>query len=150
MNIRPMRATDIPQVAALEAAITPTPWSPGLFAEELTLGSHCRILAGKSGEVLGYCVARLLVDEWHLLTLGIAPACRRQGWARRLVQDLLQQATRTESVAILLEVRASNVPARTLYQDMGFTFLYTRKGYYRLASGTEDAILFALPLAKRP
>ena len=146
MNLRPMLRADVPPVANLEAAMAPTPWSAGQFDEDLALGSHCRVLEATSGAVAGYCVARLLVDEWHLLTLGVAPACRRQGGARRLLQDLMQRATQEGAVAILLEVRASNRPARTLYQDMGFDFLYTRKGYYRVGTGTEDAILLGCRL----
>ncbi|MBF0161181.1 MAG: ribosomal protein S18-alanine N-acetyltransferase [Magnetococcales bacterium] len=146
MKIRSMLAADLPQVAALEATLHPTPWSVALFDEELTLGAFCRILEGASGELLGYSVARLLVDEWHLLTLGIAPACRRQGGAKRLLDDLIHHANTLGSQAILLEVRASNLPARTLYQDKGFQFLYTRRGYYRLDSGSEDAILLIYPL----
>lgn len=136
-----MIQTDVREVAHLESLITPSPWSAAMFHEEIALGSYCRILEGASGSVLGYSVARLQVDEWHLLTLGVALSYRRQGGARRLLDDLIQQVTMAGGRAILLEVRASNLPARTLYQDMGFHFLYTRKGYYRSGSGTEDAIL---------
>ncbi|MBF0401855.1 MAG: ribosomal protein S18-alanine N-acetyltransferase [Magnetococcales bacterium] len=135
-----MIQADVSQVAQLEAEITPSPWTPGMFYEELSLGSYCRTLEDAFGTLLGYSVARLLVDEWHLLTLGISLAYRRQGGAKLLLADLIQRA-KEKGHPILLEVRASNLPARTLYQDMGFHFLYTRQGYYRFESGTEDAIL---------
>lgn len=141
-----MTWTDVQQVANLEAAIMCTPWSPAMFHEEITLGSRCCILEGASGELLGYSVARLQVDEWHLLTLGTSPAFRRQGGARRLLADLIQQAATDGCQALLLEVRVSNLPARTLYQAMGFHPLAVRKGYYRRDSGTEEAILLHYPL----
>ncbi|MEO5363203.1 MAG: GNAT family N-acetyltransferase [Magnetococcus sp. DMHC-8] len=133
-------------MAGLEALIAPSPWTAGMFDEEIVLGSHCRVLTDTSDGLLGYSVARLLVDEWHLLTLGTAPAVRRCGGARRLLQDLVRHATAHGGHSLLLEVRASNLPARTLYQDMGFHFLYARKGYYRLGAGTEDALFLCLPL----
>ena len=142
-----MIRADLLQVSALEATIQPTPWSAALFDEELALESYCRILEDASGQLLGYSVARLQVDEWHLLTLGISLSHRRQGGAKRLLADLIQQANSMESRAILLEVRASNRPARMLYQDRGFHFLYTRRGYYRLDPGNEDAILLVYPLS---
>ena len=147
MHIRSMTLSDVPQVAHLEAMIAPSPWTPALFDEEIGLGGYCRLLEGPSGRVLGYSVARLQVDEWHLLTLGIAPDFRRQGGARRLLDDLIQHATTRGDREILLEVRASNLPARTLYQERGFQFLYMRKGYYRLEAGSEDALLLSRRLA---
>lgn len=141
MYIRSMIQTDVAEVALLESLITPSPWSSAMFSEEIELGSYCRILEGASGRIVGYSVARLHVDEWHLLTLGIALFYRRQGGAKRLLDDLIQQVTIAGGKAILLEVRDSNLPARTLYRDMGFHFLYTRRGYYRSESSTEDAIL---------
>ncbi|MEO5341129.1 MAG: ribosomal protein S18-alanine N-acetyltransferase [Magnetococcus sp. MYC-9] len=149
MLVRAMIQADVAQVAALEATLMQDPWSAGMFHEELHLGSHCRILHDAAGLLLGYSVARLQVDEWHLLTLGVSPVCRRQGVARRLLADLMQRATLDGCRAILLEVRSSNLPARTLYQDMGFQLLYTRKGYYRLESGCEDALLLTCPVPSR-
>ena len=144
-----MMQQDIDCVANLEAAHTPSPWSPDMFQEEIRLGSYCRILEDASGACMGYSVARLLWDEWHLLTLGIAPFFRRQGGAKHLLKDLIQQAFTQGGQTIILEVRASNEPAKTLYQDMGFNFLYTRKAYYRLESGTEDAIVLDYRFARK-
>ena len=143
-----MTQDDCIHVAALEAASTPSSWSCAMFQDDIRLGSYCRILEDASAVRMGYIVARLQLDEWHVLILGIAPQFRRLGGARLLLNGLFDQATSDASRTIMLEVRASNKPAITLYQDMGFNFLYTRKAYYRLGLGTEDAIVLDYRFAK--
>jgi ribosomal-protein-alanine N-acetyltransferase len=44
---------------------------------------------------------------------------------------------------MLLEVRASNLPALHLYRSEGFTEDGVRKGYYPASGGREDAILMS-------
>ena len=143
-----MTFEDVTYVVTLEAAHTPSPWSAAMLLDEIQQGSYCRILEDDLGQRRGYCIARLLWDEWHLLLLGIEPAFRRQGGAKHLINLLIQHASTTGSRAILLEVRASNEPAKTLYQDIGFHFLYTRRGYYPQEFGTEDAMVLDYRLAE--
>lgn len=142
-----MTLEDVTFVMTLEAVYTPSPWSAAMLQDEIQQGSYGRILEDALGQRRGYCIARLLWDEWHLLLLGIEPTFRRQGGAKHLVNMLIQHASTTGSRAVLLEVRASNEPAKMLYQDIGFNFLYTRRGYYPKRSGTEDAMVLDYRLA---
>ncbi|WP_420904642.1 ribosomal protein S18-alanine N-acetyltransferase [Candidatus Magnetaquiglobus chichijimensis] len=131
-------------VAALEAEIAPAPWSVGMLAEELTLEGWRKVLLTPERTVVGYAVARLIYDEWHLLILGVAPKFWRRGLGRALVADLLGEARARTGGTVLLEVRASNVPARRLYESLGFTCIGVRRGYYRHGPcGPEDALVMA-------
>ena len=136
-----MTRDDLPYVAKLETSNTYSSWSLSMLQDEIRLGSYCCILENGLGVRMGYIVARLQLDEWHLMTFNVDPAFRRRGWARHLLKGLINQAQRDDSRAVLLEVGVSNMPARTLYQDMGFRFLYIRRAYYKFESGTEDAIV---------
>ena len=136
-----MKQHDINQLVALEANHAVSPWSFAMFQDELQLGSHCRILHEGDGRCIGYLIARLLLDEWHIMILAIAPSYRCRGGAKQLIKELMLRAASDDSRAVMLEVRVSNLAARKLYQDMGFNLLYTRKSYYRLGSGREDAIV---------
>ncbi|WP_193771171.1 ribosomal protein S18-alanine N-acetyltransferase [Candidatus Magnetaquicoccus inordinatus] len=140
IQLRPLLRSDLPWVAAMEALLQPQPWNIQQFQEELQQESWCQI-ALCAEQKCGYALARRLFDEIHLLTLGTAPPWQRQGVARMLLQALLDYARHSAITSLLLEVRASNQPARTLYQDMGLQILYTRKSYYVLPSGKEDALV---------
>ncbi|MBF0417037.1 MAG: ribosomal protein S18-alanine N-acetyltransferase [Magnetococcales bacterium] len=136
-------------VAALEQEIAHAPWSLPMLAEELTLVGCRRVLLTPANELVGYAVSRLLHDEWHLLILGVAPAFRRQGLGRMLVEALLETARSAGVGETLLEVRASNVAARQLYESLGFVRIGLRRGYYRHGPfGPEDALVLACCSAK--
>ncbi|MBF0126106.1 MAG: ribosomal protein S18-alanine N-acetyltransferase [Magnetococcales bacterium] len=143
IRTRSLEAGRLGEVADLEARISRTPWPVEMFRDELALGSWQRVMLTGEGAVVGYVVARQQFDEWHLLKLGVASAFRRQGLGRRMVRGVLQQASRTRSRGVLLEVRVSNLAALRLYQGMGFRPLATRPGYYRGPCGREDALVMA-------
>jgi ribosomal-protein-alanine N-acetyltransferase len=80
-----------------------------------------------AGTLAGFLVWRPLgKGECEVLNLAVAPAFRRQGVGRQLLETLLQRA---ESVAFL-EVRESNLGARNFYKSMGFKEVSIRKEYY--------------------
>jgi ribosomal-protein-alanine N-acetyltransferase len=99
--------------------------------------SRLRAIRDESGAVLGYTLFWHVVDEVHLLNVAVAVRARRQGLGRALMLDLIAYARTHAVVRILLEVRASNTPALSLYDSMGFTRFNVRPRYY---SDDEDAI----------
>lgn len=137
--------TWVEQVAALEHSIAVSPWSAEMLREEIRLGSWQQVLlAGtvQDAQLAGYIVARPQFDEWHLMILGVAPAFRRQGVGRRLLQGVMDVAARCRARCLLLEVRVSNHAACTLYLSLGFKILSVRRGYYTQGSmGPEDALV---------
>jgi ribosomal-protein-alanine N-acetyltransferase len=87
-------------------------------------------------------------DELEILNLAVSPERRRQGLGRRLLQAALRLAAKGGIVNILLEVRAGNAPAVSLYESCGFQRVGLRKGYY--ADTGEDAHVYALALPAAP
>ena len=97
--------------------------------------------------VLAFALSRAIVDEVELLLFATCPAARRLGLGRALVARVCESSLRRGAKRIFLEVRASNLPARALYQSAGFVPAGRRPGYYRSVSGDSiDAITLALPL----
>ena len=98
--------------------------------------------AEASKAIGGYVVAFDAADEGEILNLAVAPAGRRRGLGRALVQQILAALTTRGAQQIYLEVRESNAPARALYAAHGFKELGRRKQYYRRP--VEDAIVLRL------
>ena len=96
----------------------------------------------------GYICYRRMVDEVELLNVAVAPASRRRGFGEALVRVLLREANELGATRIVLEVRASNTAARSLYARLGFGHLGVRRGYYR--DNGEDALVLGLPLEPLP
>lgn len=122
------------------------PWTRGNFIDAMAAGNQILLLTAGS-ELLGYFVAMRGVDEVHLLNITVAPAYQRQGWARMLLDALRLWARGQAMEWIWLEVRASNLRARLIYETHGFQHVGVRKNYYPGAAGQrEDAIVMSLQL----
>ena len=111
------------------------------------VGAHVDVLRLHE-EVVGFCNYWLVHDEVHLLNIAIAPARRRQGLARRLMDELLDFARRHECTTVILEVRKSNRAAIELYHSYGFEAVGLRPRYY--VEDREDALVMSLSLGKEP
>ena len=104
--------------------------------------------AEESGAIVGYVVALEAADEGEILNLAVAPAGRRSGLGRALVERILEALTASGVRQVYLEVRESNAPARSLYAAHGFKEAGRRKQYYRRP--VEDAIVLRHTLKRPP
>lgn len=148
MIIREARPEDVGAVAALERSAPEAAHWSSLAYQQIFAGSPPRLFLVAEDEkgMAGFLVASTASPEWELENLAVAQDRRRQGIARRLLEELLARARRQEADAVWLEVRASNATARRLYQACGFSLRGTRKSYY--SNPLEDAVLLTISLQK--
>jgi [ribosomal protein S18]-alanine N-acetyltransferase len=108
------------------------------LARDLTGGGTCCLVARRDGAVVGFAAGLLQHDEGHVLDLVVARGQRREGIATHLLAALERCLRRRGAVAITLEVRAHNEPARALYRRSGYVEDGRRPRYY---PDGEDAVL---------
>lgn len=102
-----------------------------------------------STAVVGYLCYWIVFEEVRLMNLAVLSPMRRQGLARSLVIHALQTGVDQGAVRAVLEVRASNVAAQSLYHSLGFRQIATRPSYY--TNPSEDAVLMELePIVVQP
>lgn len=145
LQFRPMRMNDLDAVMAIEPEIYPFPWTRGNFSDSLKAGYSCWA-SEINGELMGYAVLMMVLDEAHLLNISIAKPHQRLGYGRKLLEHTIAMARSYGGQMMFLEVRPSNKTALQLYETMGFNEFSVRKGYYPAAHGREDAILMGLAL----
>lgn len=132
-------------LAALHAAAFDAPWSEAEIAA-LLAGPGVAALA----EPGGFLLLRVVADEAEILTLAVAPAERRRGVGRRLVEAATARAAEAGARSLFLEVAEDNAAAVALYQACGFRPAGRRRGYYRRGEGpAADALILARDLAGR-
>jgi len=68
--------------------------------------------------------------EGFIADVAVAPAWRRRGVARALLQQAEQYARSRALTYLGLYVRETNQPARTLYERLGFQALYVRHSFF--------------------
>jgi ribosomal-protein-alanine N-acetyltransferase len=143
--IRDMLPDDVPAVAAIERTSFSTPWSENSFYSEVYGKYSIARVAVLSGRIVGYVIARLILDEGHLLDLAVHPEFRMRGIAGMLMKDVMRGLQINRCKAFFLEVRASNSAALKLYEEAGFRVIGTRKNYYK--DPVEDACIMMRDLA---
>ncbi len=149
MQIRSATLADIPSILQLERqSATAGHWTEEQYRQAFQRGGAARlVLVGAEDSetsLAGFLTAQHVPPEWELENIVVAPIARRKGLGKRLLNELLAAAKKTNSTAVFLEVRESNVPARTLYEKTGFEQSGRRKSYY--TNPSEDAILYRLSL----
>lgn len=136
----PMREEDLDWVSAREAELHAHPWSRGNFADSLASGYDAWILS-RDGAPAGYAIVMNVLDEAHLLDIGIVADLQGRGLATRFL-DWLAAGTKARGACdFYLEVRPSNTVALRLYARSGFVEIGRRRGYYPAVGGREDAIV---------
>ena len=126
--------SDIPYVTS------EIPAPPSLLSRAASLLR--RLLPGTPGPgnddyILGYLGLWDVVDDAHVVSVGVRTPFRRHGVGEALLIRAIETAMGWGSRYITLEVRVSNGGAQTLYDKYGFKKVGVRKRYY--LDNNEDA-----------
>ena len=97
-------------------------------------------------QVAGYLVLQRSSLAASVAKLVVAPAHRRQGLGRLLLERALQIAREGRAQLCSLNVDTSNEPALTLYRGVGFRVASTRRDYYCVG---RDAYAMEVSLAEQ-
>jgi len=135
--LRHMEMRDLPSVMETDALCLPRPWGEAGWREELRSPLGLLLVLEEGGVMAGHIAVKLVADELHITTLAVRPEHRRRGYARALVEGAFARARNVRTA--FLEVRPSNVAARSLYHSLGFSEVGVRRRYY----GDEDALLMS-------
>jgi len=150
VRIRPMVLSDLDRVLAIARSLPAAPhWPLGAYQQALEPDSVpvrlCLIaeeLVG--GQLVGFAVALLLPPEAELEMIAVAAEAQRRGLAGELFRALAVGFREKSVSEVILEVRASNLPALALYRALGFRQTGCRPLYY--ADPIEDALLMHLSI----
>lgn len=135
-----MKDKDRPTVVEIEKLCFSFPKPESIFKED----EHKYLIAKEKDEeqakekVVGYIGVEKILDEVHIINMAVHPDYRGQGIGKRLMQHVLN-----EDEVFFLEVRVSNLTAKSIYEKYGFKDIHIRKGYY--ADGEDAYIMRRLP-----
>lgn len=146
--LRPADATDLQRLLAISESAPGAPrWSASIWQQILRSPSTAErlvLIAESVSECVAFGVVGLAANTAEIESLAVSADWRRQGIARQLCSDLLNWARARHAMQASLEVRLSNLPARALYQSLGFQKDAVRRGYYR--DPEEDALVMTMVL----
>lgn len=102
----------------------------GLFSKtikHLLMGYIAEVDGNPAG--LFMCQRRGSTDKWYIATVGVLPEFRRKGIARKLVESGVALIKGLDGEIALLDVISGNLPAYSLYVDVGFEHYTGSKEY---------------------
>ncbi|CAB4568425.1 MAG: ribosomal-protein-alanine N-acetyltransferase [Actinobacteria bacterium] len=144
ITYRQPMALDIPTLVLLDKQHFPySPWSVAQFKEEFAGIPSTRFfeLAISDNQIVGYAgvIAPGPGSVADILTITVIDGFRRQGIAKRFIQDIEGYCQTKGSSAIMLEVATENTAAIALYENVGYSQISIRSNYY--GSGKDAQVM---------
>lgn len=134
-----MEPKHVAQIAQLEKQCFSAPWSENAVFSELSNPLSLWIVAADGEIVSGYVGSQAVLGEADMMNIAVVPDYRRQGIGERLVTALIAHLKQQKVHSLSLEVRASNEPAKALYEKLEFLQVGRRPNYY--LNPREDALI---------
>lgn len=150
-QIVPATPDMLPDILALEEACFSSPWTRKMLEAELTNNQFAHFLVARQRDesgrqtepkIIGYHCFWIVFEELRLMNLAVQESMRRRGVGEALVTEALRLGLEQAATRAVLEVRASNDPAGSLYARLGFVQVGRRPRYY--TNPIEDALLMEL------
>lgn len=132
---------DICQIVDIEQQLFVDNWHYQDIKEILS-GFGVGVLILKDNDnVMGYCIYNIVFEIAEILRIATCPSQQKKGVAQKLMNEFIQLCQLHHAERILLEVRATNMPAICFYQKNGFYQIDVRKNYYQDDKGKIDALI---------
>ena len=149
VSTRRAEISDCIALAEIHASAFKRGWSDAEF-EALLLQSGVHALIAHYRNTFGwrtpagFILYRLAADVAEILSVAVAPQCRRRGIGKALIEDALRHLYREGARSIHLEVEDSNLAAIGLYRGVEFRESGRRTGYYTQGRQTPGGALVML------
>ncbi len=134
-----MNESHVAQIAEMEKVCFSDPWSERSIASELENDLSLWLVYEQGSKVAGYVGSQSVPPESDVMNVAVLPECRKQGIAQKLLHELMHRLRSGGMESLTLEVRASNEPAISLYNKLGFEIVGRRPKYY--VNPKEDALI---------
>lgn len=109
----------------------------------LSIKNDINFIAYIDNCAVGYISCSRVLDEAEVLKIVVLKEYRRKGIASLLMKNVINKLVEVDVGVLFLEVRSDNVPAKMLYEKIGFEKIYERQKYY---SDGVDAYIYRLSL----
>ena len=118
-------------------------WTKEMLIEELTNPLSVLVTRERCGRIIGFALGRVVADEGELYQIAVLPEYRREHLGSEMLVQLHDAMREKGAASCFLEVRSRNLPARALYENIGYSMISTRKNYYP----DDDAAIYKYEIA---
>lgn len=127
------------EIEEIESKEILMPWSYNSLKDLLSNDNIVfRVMIDSSNKVIGYYSFAQILDEGHINNIAVRSLDQSKGFGTKLMEDMINQASKRGINALTLEVELENIKAINLYKKFNFTNEGIRKKYYK---NTKDAMI---------
>jgi ribosomal-protein-alanine N-acetyltransferase len=154
-KIRQFRPSDLQDVTKINRACLPENYPDSFFL--LIYSSFPQgflVVEDENGKLIAYTMNRIetglsnfsrlrRAKKGHVISIAVLPQMRRTGIGLQLMNKALEEMVNQGASECFLEVRTSNIPAVSMYENQGFEKIKELRKYY---SDNESAFLMSIKL----
>ena len=141
--IEKMTTSDLNQIADILETDFDDFWNFEIFKEELVNNNSSYLVLRYDDEIVCFGGIKIILDEANIMNIVTKKNERNQGFARFVLNELINISKEQNCTSITLEVNENNIPAIHLYELFNFQEVGRRKNYYK---NGDTAILMTLKL----
>lgn len=128
-----MEDGDLSCVLEIENLSFPNPWHEMTFKGEIRnrrISFPFVVVHKSENRIIGYIIFWQVNEQVQINNIAVHPDFRRMGVAESVLLQILDHVRKEGVLFVTLEVRPSNLAARSLYRKLGFEVLGIRENYY--------------------
>jgi ribosomal-protein-alanine N-acetyltransferase len=144
LKTRLVENRDIDGILAIQTACPEIAQWTDRDYERVARGEMAGWVGEEESSVLGFLVARRVVNEIEILNFAVFSEARGRGIGAMLLRETLAWGATFGAAQVILEVRASNCAALRFYERHKFQIVGRRARYYN--EPVEDALLLTAKL----
>lgn len=142
LHVEPAEARDAKDMARIHGQSFYRGWPTADFVSFLEdRNTPAYIACDARRRIAGFALIRTVADEAELLTIAVEPRWRGKGVGRALMDAVFADLMLSPARRMFLEVDEQNHAAIRLYQNLGFSTISSRQGYYPRPDGSAATAL---------
>lgn len=143
ITMHTMRLSDLEEIKDTLQTDFDDFWNFEIFKEELVNTNSSYLVLRYDDEIVCFGGIKIILDEANVMDIVTRKDKRNQGFARFVLNELINISKEENCTSITLEVNENNKPAIHLYELFEFKEVGKRKNYYK---NGDTAILMTLTL----
>jgi ribosomal-protein-alanine N-acetyltransferase len=141
LRISLARQAELELLTTFDKEANQTPWSEAEYLSSFYNRNHfIYVLHSKPNTIVGALVISHAAPEAEILQLWIRKGYTERGYARYILEQVLNRLLELGIRKVFLEVRDNNIAAIKLYERCGFKVVGRRADYYKIDSWRIDAL----------
>lgn len=131
MQMHTMKLSDLEEIKNILQTDFDNFWNFEIFKEELANNNSIYLVLRYDNEIVCFGGIKIILDEANIMNIVTKKDKRNQGFARFVLNELINISKEENCTSITLEVNENNMPAIHLYELFKFKEVGRRKKYYK-------------------